>query len=106
MALLSELAIRLRRIGAAAGALFVLALAILAVSPELHHALHDGASLASGEGCAVDWFAQGVDLMVAAKACLPVEAAWHKARPQPAADVFVAAPRYLRRPERGPPNGV
>lgn len=106
MTALSELAIRLRRIGAAAGALLVLALAILAVSPELHHALHDASNLAASEGCAIDWFAQGVDLTVAAKACLPVVAAWHAPLPCVEAELHVAAPRYLRQPERGPPSGV
>jgi hypothetical protein len=103
---LSELAIRLRRISAAAGAMLVFALAILAVSPELHHELHEGSGIAASEGCAIDWFAQGVDLTVAAKACLPAVAAWHAPVPRPAIELHVAAPRYLRLPERGPPGRI
>lgn len=103
---LSELAIRLRRISAAAGALLVFALAILAVSPELHHALHHGSGVTASEGCAIDWFAQGVDLTVAARACLPAVAAWHAPVPQAGVELHIAAPRYLRLPERGPPGRI
>lgn len=106
MAALSELANRLRRTCAVAGALLVLVLAILSVSPELHHALHDSSGLTAGEGCAVDWFAQGVDLTVAAKACLPPVAAWHAPVPRQAAELWITPPRYLRLPERGPPIEV
>lgn len=102
-AVLSGQATRLRRIFAAGSALLVLALAILAVSPEIHHALHDGSSPAASEGCAIDLFANGVSLSVGAAAMLPPAAAWQAAVSDEAAEIDVAVPRYLRLPERGPP---
>jgi len=59
----------LRRLFAAGGAALVLALAVFAASPELHHWLHADAGPASDDECAVTLFASGVSI---APAAIPV----------------------------------
>jgi hypothetical protein len=113
------LASSLRRMVAAGGAALVLALALLGASPVAHHWLHTEAGVCTGghghehhhkgttgedPGCAVVLFAAGVTLPVTAPALLPPCAVPVGVSPVIAADVYLIAPRYLRQPERGPPE--
>jgi hypothetical protein len=94
----------LRRLGAAAGAALVLALTVFAASPRLHGDLHCADHPPVDHRCAVELFAAGVTTACAPVAALPPTSAWHA---QPAAvgeKIFLASPRYLRQPERGPPT--
>jgi hypothetical protein len=84
-------------------ALVVIALAIFAASPELHHKLHMGDSDAGADSCAVVLFAAGVSAAVAAIAVAAPTLAFAEAERVIPVRVYVASPRYLRQPERGPP---
>ena len=81
----------------------MLALTVFAVSPELHHLVHDSGSPPGAEECAVDLFANGVSVPTAVTAALPATAAWFSAVPAIAEEIHLPSPRYLRQPERGPP---
>jgi hypothetical protein len=99
---LAELA---RAVIAAGGAALVLALAVFAASPELHHELHAGAPT-SEESCPVTLFANGVSLPLDPVAVVAPEALGDAQRVTPAHEVRLVASRYLLRPERGPPAQV
>jgi len=101
----TPLASLLRRALAAGTAALVLALAVLAASPELHGLLHSQAIGADDDGCAVAQFAGGVSLAPAAVLAPPAAADWTVQPPVAAAEIFLVSPRYLRQPERGPPVG-
>lgn len=91
-----------RQILAGVGVALLLLLSVLAASPSLHRALHTDADHDTHE-CAVVLFAGGVTLALGAFAVAAPAAVW---RVQPAvvvSDLFLASPRYLRQPERGPP---
>ena len=96
----------LRRGLALGCAALVLALTILAASPSAHGLLHDDdhQHAVSDEGCAVVMFASGVSLPVAPLAITPPTDVVQGISPVTAAEVFLASPRYLRQPERGPPS--
>jgi len=109
---------------AALAAALVLALAVLAASPELHERLHGHGPAAAGaahrdgapsgarqaaddeDGCVVTLFAQGVVLALA----VAVTALWAQAPRSPillpSDRVIPAAPRYLRLPSQAPPVGM
>jgi hypothetical protein len=93
-----------RRLVAAGGALLVLALAIFAVSPDLHHALHDASNQAATDGCAIELFASGISVPLGTVVALPPSGAWQEFVPGWAEELRLAPPRYLRQPERGPPS--
>lgn len=98
----------LRRIIAAGSAAVVLALAVFAVSPNAHAWVHDedGHEHAApqGDGCAIELFASGVSLPLEfAPLAAPGVATLVPPPPAPD-DLFLAHPRYLRQPERGPPG--
>jgi hypothetical protein len=93
-----------RRLVAAGGALLVLALAVFTVSPELHDALHEGNSPAATEGCAIDLFASGVSVPLGTVTSLPPLPAWQESVVWAAEEILLTPPRFLRRPERGPPS--
>jgi hypothetical protein len=120
-----------RRLGAAAGAVLVLALTVFSASPVAHrwlhaaaaptadarchhHHDHDGAPSARPDTplpatdlddhtCAVVLFAGGVDLPVAPFALTPPSLAPAGVSSVAAAELHLLSPRYLRQPERGPP---
>ena len=117
----------LHRVIAGAGASLVLVLGVLSVCPEAHAWLHAHPSETDGgchhghahaphlppasgdtsdEGCVVELFSQGVDI---AGAGCAVEAHF-KADDQGCGvvpeELHLSPPRYLRRPERGPPAGL
>ncbi len=93
----------LRRLVAAGGIALVLLLAALTSSPELHRLFHGPDEQASDDGCAVVQFSHGVSAAVdtAVVALRPVE--WQAAARTAALEIFVASPRFLHLPERGPP---
>lgn len=93
----------LRRLMAAGGALLVLALTVLAANPRLHEKLHADDPAPHTDGCAVVLFANGVALTVALTPALPAVAEWRVTPAAVVTEIFLAAPRYLRQPERGPP---
>lgn len=94
----------LRRLLTVGSVLLVLALGVFAQDSSLHRQLHDAtATTVSDDGCIVDLFASGVSLSVAIAATPPVRLEWQDARAVAAPEIFVDSPRYLLRPERGPP---
>lgn len=116
---LRPLADPLRRILAVLCAGLVLALSLVAVSPELHawlhtaeqeHACHHhhakakpSAAAEHEHDCAVVLFAGGVDLPVAPVALIPPRVVTGSVSPVTEAEFYLVSPRYLRHPERGPP---
>jgi hypothetical protein len=96
----------LRRLFAAGGAALVLALTVFAASPALHELLHGATETTHDDACPVVLFAHGTDVPCDAIA-VPLPAVV-TANPAPlvAREIFVAPPRYLRQPERGPPARV
>ncbi len=96
-------ALRLRRFLATGAAALVLLLAALAVSPALHHWLHNDTVDDDDDGCAVVLFANGVSLALDQVAITPPAAVWQRAALPAAIEIFLVPARYLRQPERGPP---
>ncbi len=93
-----------RRALAVGSILLVLALGVFAQNSSLHRQLHDAtATAATDDGCVIDLFAHGVSLAVAIHAAPPAIVDWQESRPVVTPEVFVNSPRYLLRPERGPP---
>lgn len=116
----------LHRVTAAVSVAMVCVLGLLTVSPEAHAWLHrhvETATCAHGhahdhshgteagtlpeshddEGCVVQLFAQGVDVGVAA---LILDTRWQEIATEAILtpeELSLSPPRYLRRPERGPP---
>jgi len=93
------------RLFAVAALLLVLALTVLAASPDLHARLHAGDSdaVAHETGCAVTLFAQGVEPLLALVLLLAPLVRVIVAPPA-ARELFLVRPRFLRIPERGPPG--
>jgi zinc transporter ZupT len=92
----------LRRLLAAGSVALVLLLAVLAACPELHRWLHSDADHDS-HACAVALFASGVTLAAGAVAVAAPALVWHERPAVTVEEIFLAPPRYLRQPERGPP---
>ena len=97
----------------------VFGLSLVSASPEAHAFLHRAAEATADDchhvhsepvdspehGCAVVWFACGVELPVASYFPLPAV----NIAPAPEGErpvLLLAPPRYLRQPERGPPVSV
>lgn len=96
----------LQRCLAAMGVAVLLLLLAAAVSPALHQHLHHGHATqpaTSEHSCAVVLFASGLTAAVATLWLAAVPVIWRALARVPAAVVLPPAPRYLRRPERGPP---
>lgn len=83
--------------------MLVFALGLFSASPELHEKLHPLGDQNSEDGCAVVFFASGVALLLAAVAVPPQIVEWREARCVESVEIFLDSPRYLLRPERGPP---
>ena len=114
----------LHRLTAGAVAVVIGVLGLLAVSPEAHawlhghdpvdtcrhsHHAHEStlpAPLGEDEGCVVWLFAQGIDSGVAALVLDVRPAACAVDTPAAPEELRLSPPRYLRRPERGPPAGM
>ncbi len=84
-------------------ALQIFALGLFAVSPSLHEQLHHHADSPQADGCAIVLFAGGVSLPLDVTAEPPRSSEWREQPSVAAREVFVDSPRYLHRPERGPP---
>jgi hypothetical protein len=93
----------LRRVCAAGSAALILALGLFAVCPSLHEQLHHGADATAPDQCAVVLFAGGVSVPLAVAAPLLPVADWRELRALATAEILLDSPRYLLRPERGPP---
>ncbi|MSU73140.1 MAG: hypothetical protein EXS43_12495 [Opitutus sp.] len=102
----TPLAERLRRLFAAGSALLVFGLTVFAASPKLHEWLHAAGTPTSEEGCPITLFSSGVSLPLDTVAALPPVLIGHAPSAAVAVEIFVAPPRYLLRPERGPPGQV
>ncbi|HUR60166.1 MAG TPA: hypothetical protein VM029_20755 [Opitutaceae bacterium] len=92
------------RFAAAGGAVLVFALTICAASPIAHDWLHRSGDSGQESGCAVLLFADGVSLPLDTLGVQPPAAVTGRVTLASATDVFLISPRYLRQPERGPPN--
>jgi hypothetical protein len=79
-------------------------LAAAAACPALHHWLHGEDAHDSDDNCAVVLFANGITLAAAAVAAVAPRTSWREFRPSAVEEIFLASPRYLRQPERGPPS--
>jgi hypothetical protein len=93
-----------RRIIAGGSAALVLFLATLAASPELHGRFHDATPVGHDEGCAVALFASGVSLAAGTVTVAAPEAIWAESPAAAPEKLFLVVSRYLRQPERGPPQ--
>lgn len=93
----------LRRLSVASAAALVVALTVFAASPVLHGWLHHGDSQGTDDNCAVVLFAHGVSVVLGVIAVVPPSTEWREQPRSIAQEVFLASPRYLRQPERGPP---
>ncbi len=108
----------MRRIVAAACAALVLVLTVFSASPVAHDWLHavekqhtcsehpasPPARASAEHDCAVVLFASGVDLPVGPIALTTPRVVAQGISPVTAAEFYLVSPRYLRQPERGPPD--
>jgi hypothetical protein len=107
------------RLLAGAGVLLVLALTVLAASPAAHAWAHGRSGNChdhpdpgnpgpadDDSGCAVVFFASGLDVPAEPGALLPPTSVAGGVLPVTAAEPLLSRPRYLRLPERGPPGPV
>jgi hypothetical protein len=94
-----------RRVIAAGAAILIFVLGLLAVSPSLHERLHDGMDSTTGpDHCAVALLATGICVAVPVMAPPPRVDSWSEFAPAIGTQVSLESPRYLLRPERGPPQ--
>lgn len=93
----------LQRMIAVALALMVFALPLLAASPSAHECLHADDEAGSEDRCAVVLFADGVSAPNDLPQVRPPITFVSVVSPATAAELDLVSPRYLRRPERGPP---
>ena len=92
-----------RRFAAGAAAALVLALTILAASPQAHEHIHHDCHHDEAHSCAVVLFAQGIWTSLDFVAVVAPPLAWTEFVPISRPELRLVAPRYLRHPERGPP---
>ncbi len=95
----------LRRVLAAGCAAVIFTLGLFAASPVLHGELHHDVTAPAGDGCAIVLFADGVAVPVMAVAPPPPSTDWQEPNYAAASEILFDSPRYLLRPERGPPVG-
>lgn len=93
----------LRRGLAATCVALVLLLGVFAASPTLHERLHQDNDPAVPDQCGVVLFVTGVAVPVPLHVAPPVPAEWISPLPVQWITVRLDPPRYLLRPERGPP---
>jgi hypothetical protein len=84
-------------------AALVFALGLFSASPTLHRHLHDAGDAWDHDQCAIVQFANGVSVPVAVTVPLPGICAPRPTETAPAVEICFDSPRYLLRPERGPP---
>jgi len=95
---------RIHRVLATCCAALVFALGLFAASPILHDQLHHHPHASTDDGCAVVLFASGVSSPLGAVYVAPPSTEWRETSHAVADEAFFAVPRYLRQPERGPPE--
>ena len=94
-----------RRGIAAGAALLIFILGLFAVSPSLHERLHDEMDSTIGpDHCAVALLATGICVAAPVMAPPPRVDSWSEFAPAIGTQVSLESPRYLLRPERGPPH--
>lgn len=91
------------RLTAVVNVALVLTLAVFAASPKLHAKLHGGPQ-GHEDSCPVAVFANGVSTPLGSVVTLPAIAERQVPTAVTAENIFLASPRYLRQPERGPPT--
>lgn len=94
----------LHRLLAASAAALVFALGVFAASPALHEWLHSHDAPPANDSCAIVLFANGVSTPLGMLVLTPPAAVWGESVRPIAREIFLASPRYLRLPERGPPQ--
>ena len=92
-----------RRLLAAGSIALVLLLSVLATNPELHRVFHAPSDAGHEDGCAVVLFAHGVSAPLDTAILASSPAQWLAFSRPETAEIFLASPRYLHQPERGPP---
>lgn len=92
-----------RRLLAAGSIALVLLLSVLASNPELHRFIHGDSEAGHEDGCAVVLFAHGVSAPLDTAVIATTPAEWVALSRPEIAEIFLASPRYLHLPERGPP---
>lgn len=93
----------IHRILATGCAALIFALGLFAASPTLHGQLHHDTDSPAGDACAVVLFADGVAVPIALDLPPPPVAGWHETTYGASSEIYLDSPRYLLRPERGPP---
>ena len=93
----------LRRVLATGCAALIFTLGVFAASPTLHGQLHHKADVTSGDACAIMLFADGVSVPLAVNAPPPPVVDWQERAFARSTEIYLDSPRYLLRPERGPP---
>ena len=93
----------LHRLNAVLGIALLLLLTTAAACPALHHWLHAESETDAGDNCAIVLFASGIVLAAATVAVTAPHSVWREQALGTVAEIFLASPRYLRQPERGPP---
>ena len=94
-----------RRLLAAGSIALVLLLSLLAAHPELHRVFHFGTDAGMEDGCAVVLFSHGVSVALDTAVLAATPALWRTLERPEVAEIFLASPRFLHPPERGPPVG-
>ena len=92
-----------RRGLAASCAALILTLGLFAASPVLHQRLHHDADSTNSDRCAIVLFMSGISMPSAVSAPPPPVGDWREHQPACPAKLYLGSPRYLLRPERGPP---
>ena len=92
-----------RRLLAAGSIALVLLLSVLAANPELHRVFHFGTDPGAEDGCAVVLFTHGVSAPLDSAVLAATPALWRALDRPAVAEIFLASPRFLHPPERGPP---
>jgi hypothetical protein len=91
------------RVVAVVCAALVFALGLFSASPTLHKHLHDAGDTWDHDQCAIVQFATGVAVIVPLTLPPPTACEPHVSQPTHASEICLDSPRYLLRPERGPP---
>ena len=92
------------RRGMAAGCItLILLLGVFAASPTLHALLHQDVDAAAPDQCAVVLFVTGTTVAPPLDVLPPTIVEWTAQPPAASLTLYLDSPRYLLRPERGPP---
>lgn len=92
-----------RRLLAAGSIALVLLLSVLASDAGLHRQIHGHSDADHEDGCAVVLFAHGTSVPFDSAVLAATPDTWLSLSRPESVDIFLASPRYLHQPERGPP---